>query len=274
MVGYRGQLFFRGFDSTHGWELWRSDGTTAGTKMVKDIYPGREGSYPNTSWPRDLTELDGTLYFTATEGDHGRELWRTDGTAAGTKLVADIYSGRKGSRPDQLAGHAGTLFFTAVDRRGKGGELWRSSGKPSGTRMVKDINPGSEGSLPAGLASAGPRLFFVADDGIHGYELWKSDGTAAGTRLVKDIVRGKGQPYVAWLRGVGDTLFFSAEERTHGSELWSSNGTTAGTRLVRDIYPGRQGYGGYPAGPSEFRGALFFWADHPTHGIELWKAVP
>jgi ELWxxDGT repeat protein len=273
MVGYRGELLFRGFDSSHGWELWKSDGTVAGTEMVKDIFPGRHGSYPNGSWPRDLTELDGTLYFTAAEADHGREVWSTDGTAAGTKLVADIYSGRKGSRPDQLAGHAGTLFFSA-DGRAHGSELWRSNGKPAGTRMVKDINPGSDGSLPAGLASVGPRLFFVARDGTHGYEPWKSDGTAAGTRLVKDIVPGKGHPYVAWLTGVGHTLFFSADDHVHGSELWSSNGTAAGTQLVRDIYPGRQRYGGYPAGPSEFRGALFFWADDPTHGTELWKAVP
>jgi ELWxxDGT repeat protein len=274
MVGYRGQLLFRGFDPTHGWELWRSDGTAAGTWIVKDIYPGREGSRPNGSWPGDLTEVDGTLYFTAAEAGHGRELWSTDGTAAGTKLVADIHPGRKGSRPDQLAGHAGALFFTAYGRRSRGGELWRSNGKPAGTRMVEDINPGRDGSFPAGLTSVGPRLFFVAHDGSHGYELWRSDGTAAGTKLVKDIVPGKGRPYVAWLTGVGNTLFFSADDRVHGSELWSSDGTTAGTQLVRDIYPGRQKYGGYPVGPSEFRGALFFWAKDPTHGIELWKAVP
>jgi ELWxxDGT repeat protein len=273
MIGYRGELFFRGFDYTHGAELWKSDGTAAGTRLVKDLYPGSEGSYPNGSEPRDFTKLDGTLYFSAADAAHGRELWKTDGTAAGTKLVADINPGRHGSHPDQLDHHAGTLFFGAQNRRGNR-ELWRSSGRAAGTRMVKDIKPGREGSRPVGLTSVGPRLFFLADDGTHGYEVWKSDGTASGTRLVKDIVPGKGHPYLDWPTGVGNTLFFGADDHRHGEELWSSNGTTAGTQLVRDIYPGRQRSGGYPTGLREFHGALFFWADDPAHGTELWKAVP
>jgi ELWxxDGT repeat protein len=275
MIGYRGELYFEGFDSTHGRELWKSDGTAAGTRLVKDIFPGSADSYPyvNGSEPRDFIKLDGTLYFSARDAAHGRELWKTDGTTAGTKLVADIRPGRHGSHPDQLAHHAGTLFFGAQNRRGNR-ELWRSSGRAAGTRIVKDVNHGREGSRPLGLTSVGPRLFFLADDGTHGYEVWKSDGTASGTRLVKDIVPGKGHPYLDWPTGVGNTLFFGADDHTHGEELWSSNGTTAGTQLVRDIYPGRQRSGGYPTGLREFHGAVFFWADDPTHGTELWKAVP
>jgi ELWxxDGT repeat protein len=275
MIGYRGELFFSAFDYTHGAELWKSDGTAAGTELVKDIYPGSKGSYPypHGSEPRGFIKLAGTLYFSAGDAAHGRELWKTDGTAAGTKLVADIYRGRHSSHPDQFAEHAGTLYFDAQNRNGDK-ELWRSSGRAAGTRMVKDIKPGPEGSRPGGLTSVGPRLFFVADDGTHGYEVWKSDGTRAGTRLLKDIVPGEGHPYLDWFTGVGSTLFFGADDHTHGEELWSSNGTTAGTQLVRDIYPGRQRSGGYPTGLREFQGAVFFWADDPSHGVELWKAVP
>ena len=264
MIGYRGELYFDVFDFTHGRELWKSDGTAAGTKLVKDIYPGSNSyPYPHGSEPRGFIKLGGTLYFTAADAAHGRELWKTDGTAAGTKLVADIDPGRHSSHPDQFAVHAGTLFFDAQNRKGNK-ELWRSSGKAAGTRMVKDIKPGREGSRPARADQRGPRLFFLADDGTHGYELWKSDGTAAGTRLVKDIVPGKGHPYLAWPMGVGNTLFFTcrrSQARRRALELKRHHGRDAA----------RQGHlsgqaetpGDTPRAAGSSDGALFFWADDP-----------
>jgi ELWxxDGT repeat protein len=64
----------------HGRELWKSDGTTAGTQLVKDIEPGRYGSDPRT-----LTAVGDVLFFS-----RGDELWKSDGSEAGTILVKDI----------------------------------------------------------------------------------------------------------------------------------------------------------------------------------------
>jgi len=105
-------------DGTHGYELWRSDGTEAGTELVKDIYPGS-----STSSPSGLTVVNGTLFFLAQDAGHGTELWRSDGTEAGTELVEDIYPGVYGSRPSDLTVVNGTLFFTAGDGT-HGSELW------------------------------------------------------------------------------------------------------------------------------------------------------
>src|SRR5580704_11931564 len=88
---------FNADDGVDGVELWKSDGTAAGTVMVKDIDPGSDGSFPNS-----LTNVNGTLYFSADDGTDGFELWKSDGTAAGTVMVKDINPGLGDSAPWDL----------------------------------------------------------------------------------------------------------------------------------------------------------------------------
>ena len=174
-----GTLFFRADDGANGQELWKSDGTEAGTVLVKDIEPGVYGSYPLSSSPLYLTNVDGTLFFSADDGSNGRELWKSDGTTLGTVLVKDInrgsYSGPYGtfpysSQPSRLVNLNGTLFLRANDGV-HGYELWKSDGTETGTMLVKDINPGvysgpygsfGYGSYPTELTSVNGMLFFGA----------------------------------------------------------------------------------------------------------------
>jgi len=307
-----GTYYFTVKDGIHGHELWKSDGTRAGTSLVKDIAKGRSSSIPydltavndtlyftaivlnqrqlwksdgtatgttqvkDISTPVDwehpngfyrLTNVDGTLYFVYDDGIHGRELWKSDGTSSGTKMVKDIRAfAEKGSSPYQLTNNNGTLFFTAYTKQ-RGAELWKSDGTSAGTRLVMDILPGKESSRPYNLTVVDDTLYFKANDGSHGNELWKSDGTTAGTVLVKDIVDGSSHP--SQLTEFNGILYFIADDGTHGDELWKSDGTTAGTVLVKDMWPGP--YSSWPDNLTVLGSRLFFSAAHPGLGYELWS---
>jgi ELWxxDGT repeat protein len=126
-------------DGLNGAQLWKSDGTAAGTVLVESIH--RDQISP----PGSLTNVNGTLFFVADDGVNGRELWKSDGTAAGTMLV-DIALGPGGSAPTGLTDVNGTLFFTAFDGF-HGFELWVTIGQLA----VEIVGQGRVQSSPVGL---------------------------------------------------------------------------------------------------------------------------
>ncbi len=160
-------------DGVRGAELWVTDGTFAGTGLLRDIYAG---AFPST--PRHLTRLGDRIFFAAEDEEHGLELWATDGTAPATALVKDVAPGAASSIPDDLVVRDGLLYFSAWTPN-YGREAWRSDGTASGTVRITDIAPGPQSSSPQRFARAGNRLYFSATDQIHGYELWaiSDDGT-------------------------------------------------------------------------------------------------
>jgi ELWxxDGT repeat protein len=166
-----------------------------------------------------LININGTLFLRAYEGTYGTELWKSDGSSAGTVIVKDINPGSANSGPGRLINVNGTLFFVADDGT-NGQELWKSNGTSAGTVLVKDINPGSGNSSPDSLTNVNGTLFFRASDGTNGSELWKSDGSSAGTVIVKDIYPGANGSNPGYLTNVNGTLFFNATDGTNGSELW------------------------------------------------------
>src|SRR5262245_19447609 len=131
--------------------------------LVKDI----ESSSGDGN-PGELTVSGGSLFFGADdgiEGPFGDELWKTDGTPAGTVLVKDIVPGPQGSGPVSLTDVQGTLFFTATSESFR--QVWTSDGTDAGTLQL------GGGFEPQELAAVGPSLFFTSFDGASCYELWR-----------------------------------------------------------------------------------------------------
>lgn len=231
-------------DGTNGWEIWKTDGTTLGTQMVKDINPGA-GDGPRYDNGlgfsfSPLTTMGNKVYFFANDGVSGVELWCTDGTESGTSMVKEINPGAGGVIYSSLAAfglmNGNTLFFKA-DNGTDGLEFWKTDGTGTGTVMVKNINP-TGSSNPSDFFADGNTLYFLADDGTNGYELWKSDGTTMGTSLVADIAAGNASSYPNNFNKVGNRLVFMADDNIHGSELYTSDGTAVGTSMVTDIFTG------------------------------------
>ena len=238
---------------------------TMGTSnLLKDIFAGS-----NSSSPHFLTDVNGTLFFVADNGINGPELWKSDGTKAGTVMVKDIHVGSAGSDPQNLVNVNGTLFFSANDSV-KGTELWKSDGTTAGTVLVSDIRAGVGSSLPSYLTNVNGTLFFQANNGTKGTELWKSDGTAAGTVMVKDIRAGAGSSTPTYLTNASGVLYFVATDGVTGAELWKSDGTTAGTVLVKDIRTG--GDSSAPTNLTWANGSLYLVANNGSTGNELWKS--
>lgn len=185
-VGTNGDFFFNSKDE-HGHELWKSDLTAGGTRMVKDIWPGRKGSYPH-----HMSSFNGEIWFVANDGKHGNEIWHSDGTKSGTKMALNLNPGHKSSHASDLTACAGRLFFGALNPE-HGFEMYSSDGTQEGTILLKDINPGSDDSpisqLECKISSAGEERFFfnvgTSYPGVH----YMSDGTKEGTRRVPHRTR-------------------------------------------------------------------------------------
>ena len=224
-------LFLSHYSS--GDEVWKINNDKE-PELVKALNKeGKDGNYIDYN----LLKFGNYYYFLAYNPLYGKELWRTDGTEAGTSMIKDIVTGKDSSNITDLTVVNDTLYFAADYDGENGRELWKTDGTESNTVMVKDIFEGKRSSNPDNLINLNGTLLFRANNGFLGHELWRSDGTVSGTYMVKDIYRGTSSSshHQVVFNKNKQIIYFIANDGPHGYELWRSDGTTSGTNMVKDI---------------------------------------
>lgn len=233
MKAINGTLFFSANDHVNGYELWKSNGTENGTNLVKDINPGNKSGLQNYNDKQEFTVINDILYFSANDGINGFELWKSDGTEAGTFMIKDIKAEtgyvNDGSYPRSFAVLNSTIYFIANDNIGTG--LWKTDGTASGTVKILNLNDTRI------LKSVNNKLFLVAETSGTTYgphDLWVSDGTQTGTKHLKTFGDNLHSD-IRYTTTLGNQLYFVAKEPNSSRKaVYKTDGTIEGTILVFD----------------------------------------
>ena len=270
-------LFFIANDSIDEFALWKTNGTAEGTVRVTapDLSLGEEWpAFDSTVFiPNEMVAFgDATLFFVADDGTPGKAIWKTDGTAQGTVLVADVVAAEDGVSPARLTPVNDELFFFA-----DGNKLWKTNGTSAGTSQVATIgDENSEGSGSYGaMAVLNGSLLFAADDGERGNELWVADIATGQASLLSDIDtsnRGSFSSYGSASESViiGSVLYFAADDGVSARALWRTDGTEQGTVRISDFAGNYGGVGNVTA----LGASLYFTIDNfsgESPATELWK---
>ena len=210
-------LYFTVNNATSGYELWKTDGTTSGTMMVKDICAGLCDSYP-----RYFQSFGNQFIFEAySQTDGGNNLYISDGTESGTQLITTSLSTSSDSQYMRPYVMGGNIFFSATDGT-NGTEYWITDGTEIGTTMLKNIHP-SGTSNPLMVTEISGIIYFTAGDGVHGRELWQTDGTSQGTTMVADIYPGPvGSGYATAVSLFGNGIMIVGVTVEDGRELYQT----------------------------------------------------
>lgn len=246
--------YFAADDGMHGKELWKTDGTEAGTVMVKDIAPGgASGADVN-----EAAVAGNLLVFVGTDDGGPPQLWSSDGTAAGTKRLTD----RRGSFARPIGTAGGIVYFLYISTTQYHVELWRTDGTADGTGMVDDL--GQDSLIALGTIGQSMVLYrktperagvFITDESGHGMR----------------FVVSSAPPHWEFYNGISldDALIYSAQETGDTYGIYRTDGSPEGTRLLRSGFGPRSDYIGEPkvrAGK-----LVFFMATDGTGQRSLWR---
>lgn len=203
-------VYFTGSTPEAGNTLWKVPGALLPAGLLASL-----------TQPGSLTDVNGTLYFSADDGLLGPQLWRT--TATGVESL-DV------SFPNALAVANGRLFFNATDET-HGQELWRiqADGSPA---MVADASAGTDSSTMFQMVTVGGRIFFTMSTADEGLELWTLDSLGTPRLVEGSRVSSSSGSNADTLTAFQGVLYFQADDGVHGSELWRTTDAMATVHVL------------------------------------------
>jgi hypothetical protein len=252
---FNGKLYFFGTNNSKylDYLMFTADGSAAGVTVVKQI-----DTMTQYQSLRHLTILNNLLVF-----DNYQQLWKSDGTTAGTSSIATI------ATTDVNYVVLNNKVYFAGDFTNPlpiNDQLCQTDGTASGTTLVKTINPTGPAHI-FNLFSYGGKIYFGADDGVHNGQLWVSDGTEAGTTLLK-IINSASTAFPNYFVVYNGKVYFSALDNVSGQQLWVTDGTTTGTLKITNVNAPN---GLYPSTFTLFNSKLFFMGIDTGAYYQLWS---
>jgi ELWxxDGT repeat protein len=262
---YLGNLYFVVQDALHGSEIWKSDGTANGTTIIKDINPG-----PDNSVSIALTEVNGKVIFIANEikTNTGIELWATNGTAPGTKLLKDINKTKTDDSSPMDGSPAASLkdqiVFAAFENV-HGRELYISDGTKKGTRLLNDITSGKSGSSPGYFYAKNDEVYFVAyPNDFNHPTIYRTNGKPQGLKKIATYYKDVNDQTILKVTDKGLVFFIVRNQVSHNNELWRSNGSLSGTIKIADKLASEL--------IETVGNTVYFMAGDFANGTKLWKS--
>lgn len=303
-VRVQDQVFFTADDGVHGRELWCTDGTAEGTRLVIDFKPGANGA---RYWLAPEQQLDGALLFLVQLSPGHMGLFRTDGTPDGTQRIY-TFSHRDPDRFAFLGGDGQHCYYNLFGTMEPAG-LWATDGTPEGTRHVpstpewlrpiesisfdadgefyvtshagRSIFRSTQGGkslevvaevqqeLSSGTVFNGMLYYRASASG--GGELWRVGPTKDSQVLALELAPGPADGVHAVGPVLGGHLTLTGTDGEHGLELWRTDGTPGGAQMVADIHPGAGSSDPYKFTP--IGEGMIMVAMDATHGRELWHTA-
>jgi len=252
-----------------GLQLWRSDGTAAGTYEVAEVAANPTSS--EIQYPV-FEQVGSKVVYIGDDGVNGPQLWASDGTSANTVRLTSATANPQDpapvAAPKIVVGSTAYLTIsdgaTATTR-----SFWRTDGTVVGTERLAGLPSISIGEAGAAPMSGDSNTVYLAMTDASGIStsLYRYLPASNSSTLVQTGLESYATDEFFEMNGL---LFFSQTEPTIGDEPWVSDGTPAGTHLIEDINPQVADYGSFPDEFVNFGGRLAFVADDGVSGRELW----
>ena len=244
-IFYRGNLYFNLNDTSAIGTLWRSDGTPQGTEELAKL--DAIGLSPlSSSWPKNgrfpyspPVELAGKMYFLARDDPYTFQLWRTDGTPAGTQMVKGITSEPNNTGGDGLsiASDGSNIYFALWDIPEQKWKTWRSDGTADGT--VKIQNSTGDDMISSFVTINGKVIFAYASYDGYGSTTFERTTADGNLEVFAQLPTNMFADYTRFNTFIffDGYIYFGSDPDASGAPLYRTDGET-----IQEILP--DGLGG------------------------------